>query len=1049
MKILHFSDFHLNQASNSLLKSQRLIEQMISALKRNEMERTIDLVLFTGDMVDVGGKSFCSIRQGFEIFKNLIVKKLMTELNLSLERFVFCPGNHDMDREKDNKYSEIGLCDELKDLNSLDEFYSNPSSVSVMQRTIPFKEFEKELFKDLNEEQYNNSNFQSNFIYEIDGRKVGITALNSSWRCWDSKNDKGRILMCPRQILDSISFLNNCDIRIALSHHSYLWMNEFEQITLEKNITAHYDMYFTGHTHSKNGEYCIRPEGRTFKIVAPGILVNNVYEDGKYKNGFSVIDYNIDEGYVETTIFYQNEMSLFEIDRNHGSNGTWHIDIPLGEEQQRNHDMQEVIISMKEELENLNHHLLSYTTNSTAPKTFNQIFVMPSITKKIPLEPTGDGTQEFEEIRIENLDDIINSKDNYIIFGIKESGKTILLDKILFDFLSYRNGQRTLPAFIQFSDIKSDIETCIRDFWHQKKTFSMPLIEQCDIILLVDDIQFSDSRRMGILKSFLDNHPNARLIATCLEAQKNDLILEAYNYSDLQYTRIEINEFNSKQIKSLTNKWIGNTSISKEKEKKVELLINAFSAVDLPRTPFAVSMFLWILERQENYKPQNNAILLKQFLETLLQSNEVKGAPREQFDYINKSNLLSIIAKTMLDFGNENYSLPTSKVIEIIEEHLSSLKFSFYSARKELKNFLNLGIFVEDNKSNIAFRFSCFFEYYLYVHMEVNSDFRSEVLSPANFLNYYNEIIYYTGIHRGEVDVLRMIIETLEYDYIDINDVVFKSVKSIDDFFNVDKSLLHNLTADDLISVLPDKQTESDKEKADDIKLNRQKGAKKQGLIEKKKSDKFNNYAKVLLLAMNVLKNSEEIKEEGIKKSYYSIILKNSISYMMLFKLICEEMINNSIKFPKSRIEDLKFCLRLLPVLHEELLRNHMGTFKLTDVIDEKIQEDYKSVLVSEMEQFLSVFLYIDLKGKNWAMELNRFVNSFKKAYIADACFFKLSSYYYESNEEKKDKMLLNNLSDLYIKIHQSNDNGKRINKGKIMNQLMKQRQQNLIKQKK
>ena len=36
-----------------------------------------------------------------------------------------------------------------------------------------------------------------------------------------------------------------------------------------------------------------------------------------------------------------------------------------------------------------------------------------------------------------------------------------------------------------------------------------------------------------------------------------------------------------------------------------------------------------------------------------------------------------------------------------------------------------------------------------------------------------------------------------------------------------------------------------------------------------------------------------------------------------------------------------------------------MGTFKLTDVIDEKIQEDYKSVLVSEMEQFLSVFIYI------------------------------------------------------------------------------------------
>lgn len=41
-------------------------------------------------------------------------------------------------------------------------------------------------------------------------------------------------------------------------------------------------------------------------------------------------------------------------------------------------------------------------------------------------------------------------------------------------------------------------------------------------------------------------------------------------------------------------------------------------------------------------------------------------------------------------------------------KHMEELKFSFYSARKEMNNFLDLGILTEDDKSRITFRFSCF-----------------------------------------------------------------------------------------------------------------------------------------------------------------------------------------------------------------------------------------------------------------------------------------------------------------------------------------------------
>lgn len=1047
MRILHFSDFHLDKAPNSIGKSQKLLDAMLSSLRPFLAEKPIDLVIFTGDMVNVGGKSFDDILQGFEIFKNLISAKLMNELSLPAERFIFCPGNHDVDRDKDNKYSEKGLVEDLKDIESLEKFYDDKKSIEVMQRIIPFKDFEKRYYQNINNISFYPTNFQSNFILHINNKKIGITSLNTSWRCYDSKTDKGKILMCARQIEDSVELLKECDIKIALSHHSYTWMNDFEALQLEKFITCNYDMYFSGHTHSSNAEYCIKPEGRTFKMVAPGIMSANVFEKAKnFRNGFSLIDYDIDKGYVETILFYQNDLSAFVVDKNHGFNGIWHIDIPLGKEQQKHKDIQDVIISMKEELENLNQHLLSYKTNSCAPKSLNKIFVMPEITIK-KIAGDDDSTQDFEEETIKNLDDIINSTENYILFGIKESGKTILLDKLLLEFLNRGNVMQTLPAYIKFSSIKTDIETCIREYWHQKKSFSMPLIEHCNIVLLVDDIVFSDGERMSILAGFMKQYPKSRFIGTCLETQKNDLMLDAYTYPEFNYQRAEINEFNSRQIRELAHNWIGENIKSNEQINKIELLINAFSSVDLPRTPFAISMFLWILERQDNYKPQNSTILIKQFLESLLQSNEMKGAPREQFDYINKSNLLAVIAKEMLDADNPNYSLTSSKVLNIIERHLADLRFEFYNARRELANFLDLGIFVEDGHSNITFRFTCFFEYYLFVYMELEPQFKKYVLTNENCLRFYNEIIYYTGIHRNEISILKMIIEGMEYDYIDINHIVFNKVKSIDDFFNINRSFIQELNVDDLIKVLPNKQTEEEKESQENAMLTRKDNSKNQGIIAKKSTDKFTNYGKILLLAMNVLKNLEEIKEDGLKKSYYTEILKNSISYMILFKMICEEMISHSSKFPKERIEDLQFCIRLLPVLHEELIKSHMGTYKLTQVIREKIREDENSDDISEMERFLSVFLYIDLNGTHFKEELNRFINNFKRAYIADACFFKLSGYYYASKDSSLDQIYLNALADMYIKTHKSNKNNKIIEKSKVIKMLTQKRVQNKLKQ--
>ena len=250
MRIIHFSDFHLSKDPAHINKSQRLMEKFQEKLVQINHENKIDLIVFSGDMINQGGKGFDSIGQGFQTFKLLLLDKLMSSLNLPSERFVFVPGNHDVDRNLDNEYVEKGLASELVTTEAIEKFYSSSSAITAMNRIVPFKAFEKEYYANTLLENYIYTNFQSNLKYSIDGKKIGVTLLNTAWRCWGSSTDKGRILLCQNQITDSLSFLEDCDIKIAVAHHSYNWLNDLESVAVEKLITKEYDIFLCGHTHS-------------------------------------------------------------------------------------------------------------------------------------------------------------------------------------------------------------------------------------------------------------------------------------------------------------------------------------------------------------------------------------------------------------------------------------------------------------------------------------------------------------------------------------------------------------------------------------------------------------------------------------------------------------------------------------------------------------------------------------------------------------------------------------------------------------------------------
>ena len=90
----------------------------------------------------------------------------------------------------------------------------------------------------------------------------------------------------------------------------------------------------------------------------------------------------------------------------------------------------------------------------------------------------------------------------------------------------------------------------------------------------------------------------------------------------------------------------------------------------------------------------------------------------------------------------------------------------------------------------------------------------------------------------------------------------------------------------------------------------------------------------------------------------------------------------------------------------------------------------------------MSVFLFVDVRGKDYSKVLDDFVGCFKRAYIADACYFKMLAYYYSSNDKRFDSQLINAISEMIVKMNSTKSGYKRLDKSRVMQSLTERKHQ-------
>ena len=298
MRIVHFTDIHLS-IDNYEEFNHNYKQALIDDLRNYHSEKKIDLIIITGDLVDKGGHSLLDIekyklhKNPYFIFEEVFINPISNSLGISKEKFLFIPGNHDVNEKSFLWYDECEMSkNESKDIElylkkNYNEFYYN-------LRIKEFKEFEENYHK--NTPLYKYTNNESTYVYEIGGYKIGFLLINDSWRCKSKKliGEDDKIYFGYNQFYNGLERLDDTDLNICLFHHSvtdnYKEKEQVERILNQKNI----ELFLYGHYHSNNYNQFYTPNSSCLGFRGKAALNKPEETNIEYLSGYQILDFDLD-----------------------------------------------------------------------------------------------------------------------------------------------------------------------------------------------------------------------------------------------------------------------------------------------------------------------------------------------------------------------------------------------------------------------------------------------------------------------------------------------------------------------------------------------------------------------------------------------------------------------------------------------------------------------------------------------------------------------------------------------------------------------------------
>lgn len=979
IKIIHISDFHLNNNNlrdwNDFLKTN-----FIQFINENKFDDAF--IVCSGDMVDKGGLDFGGISAGLEKFREEIINPIVSQTGITIDRFILAPGNHDIDRNADKDYIRDGLRENIKanGVDKINEYVRDILEDRGMpaMRVYAYYDFVQKLYKGC--ENITNYYLGSVYNYDVNGKRLTFTSFNTAWNCCDDDDRKWGLAIGEPQYRVCNSNIPNNAVRIAVMHHPLDWLL-YEKKSIQVWMRNDYDLLLMGHVHENETMMTMNSMGNLIISFSP-CFTNDIRNNSiTYPNGFVVVDYDIDKKEIDFSFqVYNHKLRKYDINQDYANSGSFHAEIKEGVSNVLARLVDRCINHLRtKHIPEINDSIIPQKAKAIG--TLNEAFVMP------PLRKNGDLDNDVDY----TLSSILNSQNNVILFGQHESGKTVLLNKLLMEYVDNESIFGVIPVYFDF-DVQSNqgIDTIIKNYLDCNSAEAEMLIMNRKIVLLVDNYSIDESKINNAKKlyHFVDNK-SIRIIATSNHEIIDNIPEQFVKSNEIPCECYFIHHFQSSNVKELIAKWSPDIQIM-ERNQKIEKLVNRFCSFSLPCTAMSVSLYLWSTENS-NRDPVNPSILLDIYMEIILEKMSEENIFVNTFDYENKSSLLAFLAEIIHDKLRENntFILTYGHYVMIIEDYLKRVGFKGIDAGRLAEYFIERKVFLRKN-DHIEFAHACFYFFFLAKRMIKNPTFYSKVISPNEYFKYDRVIEYYSGLVRSDRKLLEFLNDQIEE--------VFSEVAFVYEEVNMDKcfTIIRNgqtgytpiIQAVNPQKVVEQKLSEEENENKvlaiADEKLSR--------IADNFYEPKKLSPSALILVLSRVLRNSDGIEDLELKQKVYNSIVKNSMILTVIIKdqlALYANTHNGSLPSAYGFVKNVSVFFRFMPFALQATLGEIMATRKLVGFFESKYNKDVREK-VSDIEKYFSIGMLWDSTGLDNKKIIKSFIKQVGNNSAQDYVFFKL-----------------------------------------------------------
>ena len=288
---LHLSDWHQGGSEfDRQVVRGALLKDIQERTKISSSLIKIDFIIFSGDV------AFSGKPEEYRAAREQFFQPLLDACKVDPGQLFIVPGNHDLD------IGEFKLLpgELLKPLNSEAEVQSWLTDSRARSRLLePFQAFTSFVRDYTGQEQPDYANVQS---WQIGDKKIAVLGLNSAWMCGRNRNadgkinDRGFVLVGEPQIQGHLEEMADADIKIAVLHHPFDWLAEFDCNRIEEHLKQVCNFILRGHQHkpkvdvihSTSGDYVIIPAGACYN--------RRIAENPLYANSYNFVHLDFDTG---------------------------------------------------------------------------------------------------------------------------------------------------------------------------------------------------------------------------------------------------------------------------------------------------------------------------------------------------------------------------------------------------------------------------------------------------------------------------------------------------------------------------------------------------------------------------------------------------------------------------------------------------------------------------------------------------------------------------------------------------------------------------------